>query len=182
MNTSKHCSKCKIYKNHEEFHDNKKSKDKKASWCKECSNKFKKPWTNTQEASKRNSEYFQENKESIKLRRRERYATDLQFRISCNLRNRLGKAIKGRVKKGSAIKDLGCSIEEFKRHIENKFKPGMSWENYGFGILKWNVDHIIPLSSFDLQNREEFVKACHYTNLQPLWHIDNMIKSDKINT
>ena len=41
----------------------------------------------------------------------------------------------------------------------------MSWDNYG----QWHIDHIKPLAEFDLTNRPQFLAACHYTNLQPLW-------------
>lgn len=105
-----------------------------------------------------------------------RYKTDLNFKLKVILRNRLVFALKTKAKTGSAVKDLGCSIDEFKVYIESKFQPGMNWDNYG----KWEIDHIVPLSSFNLENREEFVKACNHTNLQPLWKIDNITKSDKI--
>lgn len=86
-------------------------------------------------------------------------------------------AIKNDYKAGSAVKDLGCSIQEFKIYIESKFLPGMTWDNWG--INTWHLDHIISLSSFDLTIREELLKAVHYTNLQPLWAKDNIKKSNK---
>jgi hypothetical protein len=109
---------------------------------------------------------------------KKRKKEDLQFRIACNLRTRLNNAI-NRNKPGSAIKDLGCTLDFFKKYIETKFEKNMSWNNYGkFG---WHIDHIKPLSSFNLTDREEIIKACHYTNLQPLWMVDNLKKSNKIN-
>lgn len=54
----------------------------------------------------------------------------------------------------------------------------MSWENYGKN--GWHLDHIIPLSAFDLTDPEQLKIACHYTNIQPLWARDNLVKSNKI--
>lgn len=63
-----------------------------------------------------------------------------------------------------------------KKNLESKFQSCMSWSNYS----EWHIDHIFPLSKFDLTNREELVKACHYSNLQPLWASENLSKHAKL--
>lgn len=129
-------------------------------------------------------QYRKENKSKIfkyqNQYQKERRSVDVQFLLAYNLRSRLCMAIKKDYKSGSAVRDLGCSIEFFKQYIESKFEKDMTWKNYGLGIGKWNIDHIVPLDSFDLSDREQFLKACHYTNLQPLWQVDNSKKGSKI--
>lgn len=107
---------------------------------------------------------------------RELYATDLNRKISSCLRSRLIKALKGNVKSRGTMSLLGCSIEELKKHLELKFELGMSWDNWSRD--GWHIDHIQPLSSFDLSNEEELKIACNYTNLQPLWAEDNLKKGN----
>lgn len=102
----------------------------------------------------------------------------LKNRIRNNLRARLYRAIKGNFKAGSAVGDLGCSIEDFKLHIERQFKPGMNWGNWS--KTGWHIDHIVPLDVFDLTNREDIKKVCHYSNLQPLWSKENLSKGNKL--
>jgi hypothetical protein len=85
-------------------------------------------------------------------------------------------AIKNGQKAGSAVDDLGCSIEFLRAYLEAHFNPGMTWDNWGQGPGKWHIDHIVPLAWFDLTNREQFLSACHYTNLQPLWSEENLSK------
>jgi uncharacterized Zn finger protein (UPF0148 family) len=102
------------------------------------------------------------------------YRNKLNVKIASHLRSRVSRAVKRSLRGGSAVRDLGCSIEDLKEHLESKFKPGMSWDNYG--IKGWHIDHIKPLSSFDLSNPVEFKKACHYSNLQPLWAKENISK------
>ena len=55
----------------------------------------------------------------------------------------------------------------------------MTWENQG-GKNGWDIDHIMPVASFDFTKEEDIIRCQHYTNFQPLWHVDNLIKSDKI--
>lgn len=125
-------------------------------------------------------EYAKKNKVKIneyhRLYRNKRRLTDIKFHLTEMLRTRLNHAVRRKTKLGSSIKDMGCTIEELKKYIESKFVKGMNWSNRG----KWHLDHIFPISKFDLTNRKQFLKAVHYTNLQPLWAKDNRKKSDSI--
>ena len=60
-------------------------------------------------------------------------------------------AIKGGVRGGSAVRDLGCTILEFKTYIEAQFQPDMTWENWTMD--GWHLDHKVPLAVFDLTDR-----------------------------
>lgn len=127
------------------------------------------------------TKWMKNNKDKVKIYRNKYKAkTPLTFneRIKHNLRTRINGVLNGKLKGGSAVSDLGCSIEELKKHLELQFVDGMNWNNYGRD--GWHIDHILPLSSFDLQDPEQLAKACHYSNLQPLWARDNISKSDKI--
>ena len=126
--------------------------------------------------SKNKKEYWFKNKKKIKKYRKNKYHDDPIYKLTISLRNRLRHAINGSFKSGSAVRDLGCSIEELKIHLEKQFKPGMSWENHSFH--GWHIDHIEPLISFDLTNRKQLLKACHYSNLQPLWKEENLSKGE----
>ena len=118
------------------------------------------------------------NKEHSREMEKLRLSTNINAKLSCILRQRMNKALKHNYKAGSAVKDLGCSIDDFKKYLESKFINGMNWENYGKD--GWHIDHIKPLTSFDLSDRSQFIEACHYTNLQPLWWYDNLSKGIKI--
>lgn len=107
-------------------------------------------------------------------------SSPLNRKIAINLRGRLSQAVRNNYKSGSAIKDLGCTIEQLRIHLESKFYPNpetgeaMSWDNYGrYG---WHIDHIRPLCKFDLTNEVELKEACNFMNLQPLWFKDNLEK------
>ena len=108
---------------------------------------------------------------------KERSKIDIEFKIMKILRSRFHQAIKHTKKYDSILKLIGCSLNDLKQHLEEQFKPEMSWSNYG---KIWEIDHIIPCSSFDLTKLEEQQKCFHYTNTQPLFVSENRSKKDKI--
>lgn len=119
-------------------------------------------------------------KQSLESRRaweQYKYKNDLIFRIKKTTRNRMKKVLKTKTKKSNEL--LGCSGEFYIRYLQSLFSPGMSESNYGFGPNKWTIDHIKPLSHFDLTNAEEVSKAFHYTNTKPMWAFENFAKSNK---
>lgn len=100
--------------------------------------------------------------------------TDPVYKLQSLLRTRVWVALKRRSKKGSAVGLLGCTTEEAMTHIESQFLPGMTFKNWSHA--GWHVDHKIPLSAFDLQDKKQLAMACHYTNLQPMWAKENIRK------
>lgn len=164
------CSSCKIWKDRGDFFSSKDTPCGCASRCKCCLK------------AKRNRKYFSEY-------RKRRFLEDPSFKLSCQLRSRLYCATQDQLrtgkfkhtrKVGSAVRDLGCSVPELKVHLEALFQPGMTWKNWGLGADCWHIDHIKPLRSFDLTDRAQFLKAAHFSNLQPLWERDNLSKGGKI--
>jgi len=99
-------------------------------------------------------------------------------RLASVIRSRINDVLKHGYKSDRTEKLIGITIKELKKYIENQFRDSMTWDNYGY--YGWHIDHILPLSSFDLTKAEEQKKAFHYTNLQPLWAKENMHKHSKI--
>ena len=136
--------------------------------CKECLSKDRK-------------EYYQANKKQINKQTSDykvaRCKVDPEFKILKTLRTRLWHALKNqKADKKYRTKQLtGCELPFLKGFLEAKFTEGMSWENHG----EWHLDHIKPCCSFDLKNDEEQNKCFHYTNLQPLWAVENLSKGGK---
>ena len=109
---------------------------------------------------------------------KDKYQDDPNYRLKVILRSRVRTALKDNFKSGKTLDMLGCSIEEFKKHIESKWQDGMTWDNHA--LDGWHIDHIIPLASFDLTDPEQLKKACHHTNMQPLWWEENIKKRDRL--
>ena len=139
--------------------------------------------SNLEKALNISKNYYKNNKNNFKYKkqrneyRKTRVKTDPKFKLICNLRRRLNKALKSKKwRKDNTTKNiLGCNADQLKQHLEQQSQPGMTWENQG---SFWHIDHIIPLSS--ALSKEELYKLCHYTNLQPLMALDNLKKGCKI--
>ncbi len=106
---------------------------------------------------------------------KKRYAEEPLFRIEHVCRNRIRTFLKtvNLRKKKKTLDILGGDWATVRKYIESQFIDDMSWQNHGrYG---WHVDHKIPLAS--AQTEEELMELFHYSNLQPLWHKENLAKS-----
>lgn len=185
----KRCSSCRTDKELHDFHRRSQAPDGRNSYCKQCKSlkakeyfskksdyykSLKKSYRekNSDSISEYFRKYYLKNKTRLQNSKNKRYSEDLNFKLSRLLRVRLNSALKENRKTGSSIRDLGCSIQELKVYLESKFQSGMTWENHG----KWHIDHIKPLASFDLTDKNQFLQAVNFSNLQPLWAEDNLRK------
>jgi hypothetical protein len=140
--------------------------------------KYKK---NKEKVKAKTIEYAKQNRDKVnayfrKYNKEQRRIGNFQYILSKYFRSRINHIMKGKVKTGSALKELGCSLKYLQTYLESKFQIGVTWKNYG----EWYIDHIMPLASFNLQDPEDFRQACHYTNLQPFWATDNLKKGAKL--
>lgn len=137
-----------------------------------------------QKARIRHRRYYYKNKTRLlkeqAIKNQTRIKSDPHHRIMVRMRFRLWHALKyqGINKSEKTLEMIGCSKSELISYIEKKFKPGMTWENYGRG--GWTIDHIIPVSKVDLSIEHERNRVFNYKNLQPLWEIENIKKGNKL--
>lgn len=109
------------------------------------------------------------------------YNKNLQRRIRGKISIRIYSALKtqNQIKLMRFNEYLGCTLDFFMRHIESRFLPNMTWDNWGRGEGMWHIDHVIPCAAFDLTDIEQQKKCFHYTNQQPLWEKLNLQKNSK---
>ena len=189
------CTSCNLEKTIDNFTKKKTSKDGLEYRCKVCrSNSFKNYYNSNKEIvitrivnnhkldrkqhRKTVSNWYYKNKKHKQAYEKKKRSEDINFRLSGILRRRLRSALKQNTKSGSAIRNLGCTLTQFKTYIESLWQPGMTWANYG--PKGWHIDHIKPLSSFVLTDETQLKEACNFRNLQPLWAEDNLSKGNKL--
>lgn len=184
---TKKCKVCLEIKNSTEFYEKSGYKCKKChlilkqKWRKDNPERYKEETKKYYEKTK----YVQNEKKKIWIEKnREKYnkywtnrkKEDVIFKLLTGERSRLWNYLKKNklTKSKKTFEIVGCTPQELREYLEKQFVEGMSWENRN----EWHIDHIIPLSS--AKTEKDLLKLFHYTNLQPLWKLDNIKKRDKI--
>ena len=201
------CKKCTETKDISSFVKNKRLKKGIENTCRICANVILKKWReNNPETAKRyalnnkkiisirSSIYRNNNRDDLKLKANKRYRDNLEkiklrkselhkLKVLNNplyVKKRRIRAVivngikrKKYSKKSKTFEILGCEYDSFISYIEAQFKKGMTWENI-------HLDHIKPISI--AKTEKEVIELNHYTNFQPLFAIDNLIKSAKLIT
>lgn len=183
----KRCRHCEEIKILDDFDNDCKGQvhyDKK-SYCKKCAReKWRIPYAKTEgyKKIKRASDkrHYSKHKDKIHKQRVRKYHEDPQTKLKHTIRCRLGSILKAQniEKVHSSVKLVGCDAVFLKQYIESQFQNGMSWNNWA--KEGWHLDHIIPLSAYDLTDVSEQKKAFHYTNLRPIWHNENLSKQNTV--
>ena len=197
----KQCSKCKLTKETINFGVSKKNSDGLYTYCKSCKSdedkkyrqklkelgvykerkrqEYLKHYDKRRQAmldyNKNRRDYKKEYQTTLKLRKKNPLA-----KLRNVVRNRLLVGLKANGFKTNlkSVQIFGAEWDIIKKHIENQFTEGMNWDNHGKNKDNWHFDHIIPLSS--AKTDEDFLKLCHYTNMQPMWSEENLKKGTKI--
>ena len=193
----KTCTKCKEEKELTEFYKNCTAKDGFRPHCKACVSAHAKKYKekNPEKVRASHRKYRKNNREKCRAavmlchrNNREKYLASKRkwkkkkrktcpmFRMIHCLRNRIRDVLRGRNKSASTMALLGCTIEKLKKYIQNQFVDGMTWDNIG---TTWHMDHMLPVSLFDLSDPEQQRRCFHYSNLQPLFASDNISKGNK---
>lgn len=167
------CSGCNTLLPKSQFNKDKYKKDGFSCKCKQCIKIIKK-------------EYYNNNKEQVRIvndtYHRYKTTTDSTYKLKRSTSHIIRESFKracngGFVKSSKSLDILGCTIEDFIKHLQSLFTDGMTLENHGNCEECWHIDHKIPISSAKIE--EDIIKLNHYTNLQPLWRGDNLSKGNK---
>lgn len=176
------CTKCGRILLVDEFHKDLSTQCGYDTWCKDCRSQLQKDRMQREDVKEHYNSYMRDYCKTEKGRASKRnsylkrYRNDPVFRTSLLLRSRLWKFLKGSVKSDKTEKLIGCSWKQLKSYLEEKFQPGMTWDNQG---KEWDIDHIIPCSYFDASKEEDQYMCFNFRNLQPLFKDENRkIKRD----
>ena len=157
MDDVKKCSMCKTISSKCNFYKDITKIDGYRPNCKDCS-----------------KQYRYENREKRNIYLKNRRKMDLNFKLICNTRRRIHRALKGKSKSSSTREILGIDIDLYRKWLEFQFTPEMNWSNI-------EVDHIKPICMFDVSDDEQLKEAFNWKNKQPLLKHDHQQKGIKFN-
>ena len=156
MDDMTRCSKCKTISPNSNFHKDITKIDSYRPDCKFCTKQCR---------------YEIREKRNIYLKNRK---IDLNFKLICNTRRRIHRALKGKSKSSSAKEILGIDIDLYKKWLECQFTPEMNWGNI-------EIDHVKAICLFDISDGEQLKEAFNWRNTQPLLNQDHLQKGIKFN-
>ena len=193
----KTCSKCREIKPFSDYGKNRAKKDGLQSRCKDCRKEYSA--NNRDKIAEYNKEYRANNSNKIKEYRgkpevkersrewqREQTKNNPQIRLSKKVSNETRWILLGvfsgmtPVSEQYGIDKVGLTSIQYREYIESLWTEGMSWDNYGHGEGKWTIDHMRPKNFYDLTDPELYRKCSYYTNTQPMWFVDNVVKGDRL--
>ena len=144
----------------------------KQKWKEYLQEYFKRP-----EVKEKQKEY--RNRPEVKRRKYEQRQNNPAYKKRQQLRDKVRLAVVKKTRYTSTIHELiGCNVSTARNFLQSQFQPWMNWENYGRGKGKWCIDHIIPVASIDIFNKEQVKRIFHYTNMQPLGFLKNCEKGN----
>lgn len=167
----------------------KKSKSKRIIQCLEYNRNYRSK--NREKYNLMYSKYRIKNRLKIRNWTNNYYKTVRRFKVGeeyrRNPQRKIANSIRGRInfllkeinlnKQNSTVDIIGCSINFFKNFLEFQFTENMNWGNYG---KYWEIDHIIPVSKFNLAEKHQLKSAFHYSNCRPLEKFINRCKNNKM--
>ena len=191
----KRCSMCGVWKKTDRFNSRPTNSSGLGCKCKKCKAEvwtkyYKKHGERVKETARKNRpkhrerivRYREKCKPQRNLDERERAKIDIQFKLNRNIRSSMCNSLKYNGSKNGRHWEglVGYTLMDLKKHLEKKFLPGMSWDNWG--INGWHIDHKIPISAFNFTDpsHTDFKRCWSLKNLQPLWAFDNISKNDKL--
>ena len=177
MSDTKFCHRCKMVKSFSDFHKAAGGVSGLQCYCKSCIAEYYSH--HKVDKALYDIVYRKNNRDRINCRKRvyenKRRRTDPEFKLIRNMRNRVWYATELHCNSQSTKDLIGCSALALRNWLSYQFEEGMNWNNYG----EWHIDHVIPCASFNLEDPEQQKICHHWTNLQPLWAVDNLRKGDK---
>lgn len=182
---AKNAEKARLYSSNYRATHAEQVKESKRKWeakSRERLRPIKQAWADNNREKCRASvrKHYYKNRDKLNAYLRERRRTNVQYRVKKNISRKINLALhrNGTSKSIPTLGLIGCDLPFLKNFLAARFTNGMSWTNYGKN--GWEIDHVIPCKRFDLSKIDQQRACFHYSNLQPLWGLDNRLKSWKI--